>query len=146
MRTRLRRLADLGLLAIEVMLVFAIVRVRVHREPLPQLVDRLAGQRRRPPAPQSPPRLSRAVDRCLRFGRRRPTCLVSALVLFRLLRARGEPATLVVGLPSQPASKDAHAWVELDRVDVGPPPGRNQHLEIARYPRRAAAHERERVS
>ena len=30
--------------------------------------------------------------------------------------------------------KDAHAWVELAGVDVGPPPGRNGHVELARYP------------
>ena len=83
---------------------------------------------RRPPL-----RLANAVDRTLRLGRRRPTCLVSSLVLFRLLRAQGDAAELVIGLPASPRDKDAHAWVELEGTDVGPPPGRNGHVELARY-------------
>jgi hypothetical protein len=59
--------------------------------------------------------------------------LFSALVLYRLLRAQGDRAELVIGLPSDARTKDAHAWVELDGVDVGPPPGRSGHLELTRY-------------
>jgi hypothetical protein len=82
---------------------------------------------------ENPRRLSRAVDRILRIGRRQPTCLVSSLVLFKLLREQGDPAEIVIGLPDSPADKDAHAWVELDGVDVGPPPGRSGHAEMARF-------------
>jgi hypothetical protein len=54
-------------------------------------------------------------------------------VLYRLLRSRGEPAELVIGLPREPKDKDAHAWVELDGRDVGPPPGKAGHEQLARY-------------
>ena len=40
---------------------------------------------------------------------------------------------LVIGLPHTPADKDAHAWVELAGTDVGPPPGRASHEELARF-------------
>jgi len=40
---------------------------------------------------------------------------------------------VVIGLPQQPMSEAAHAWVEVAGIDVGPPPGRVNHLEIARY-------------
>jgi hypothetical protein len=58
---------------------------------------------------------------------------VNALVLFRLLREQGDAAELVIGLPENPGGKDAHAWVELEGVDVGPPPGRSGHDEMARF-------------
>ena len=71
--------------------------------------------------------------RTLKVGRRQPTCLVNALVLYRLLREQGDHAELVIGLPAKAADKDAHAWVELDGVDMGPPPGRSGHAEMARF-------------
>jgi hypothetical protein len=74
------------------------------------------------------------VDRTLRIGRRRPRCLINALVLFRLLRADGQPAELVIGLVADAPDHEAHAWVELDGVDVGPPPGSGRHIPMARYP------------
>jgi hypothetical protein len=58
---------------------------------------------------------------------------VSALVLFRLLRRQGDPAELVIGLPATAADQNAHAWIELDGRDVGPAPGRNGHVELARF-------------
>jgi hypothetical protein len=73
------------------------------------------------------------VYRTLRLGPRQPTCLVNALVLYRLLREQGDQAELVIGLPADAADKDAHAWVELDGVDVGPPPGRSGHAEMGRF-------------
>ena len=58
---------------------------------------------------------------------------MSSLVLYRLLREQGDDAELVIGLPQTPADKDAHAWVELAGRDVGPPPGRGPHEELARF-------------
>ena len=58
---------------------------------------------------------------------------MSALVLYRLLREQGDEPELVIGLPQTAADKDAHAWVELGGVDVGPPPGRGTHEELARF-------------
>jgi hypothetical protein len=112
---------------------YIVVRVLLPREPLPELIRRFG---RRPPQDRrhlSPQVLSRAVHRALQLRRRRPTCLVSSLVLFWILREQGDPAELVIGLPHVPRSKDAHAWVEVDRVDVGPPPGRGTHRPMARF-------------
>ena len=107
--------------------------VRVRREPLPRLVAELSAvgsdQRRRSYRPAT---LARAVDRSLRIGNRRPRCLINALVLFRLLREQGDEVELVIGLPVEAADERAHAWVELDGKDVGPPPGRAGHEEMAR--------------
>ncbi|HZT92718.1 MAG TPA: lasso peptide biosynthesis B2 protein [Gaiellaceae bacterium] len=119
-------------LACRVWSVYARVRLALAHEPLPALVARLGRPPRRAPA-QPPDRLARAVDRSLRLGRRQPRCLVSALVLFRLLREQGDPAELVIGLPEGARTKDAHAWVELGARDVGPPPGRGANRELARY-------------
>lgn len=107
------------------------VSIQVRREPLPAFVARLANGNGA--APRHPIRtLARAVDRSLRLGRRRPRCLINALVLFRLLRDQGDAAVLVIGLPEGAADERAHAWVELDGRDVGPPPGGTGHRAMAR--------------
>jgi hypothetical protein len=80
-----------------------------------------------------PRRLGRIVSRCLSFGPLRARCLYQALVLMRLLRDQGIRSQLVIGLPIAAIDKDAHAWIEIDGVDVGPPPGRGSHEELARY-------------
>ena len=115
---------------------FAHVVLDVRRESLPTLVERLADANGRPPPHDRyrPATLSRAVDRSLRIGGRRPRCLLNALVLFRLLREQGEPAELVIGLLPEAPDQRAHAWVELAGRDVGPPPGRSGHEEMARLP------------
>jgi hypothetical protein len=116
-----------------ILLAYTVVRVQVGRTALPALVDRLtppsATPRRRYPAAW----LGTAVNRALRYVSRDPTCLWRSLVLFRLLRAQGDPAVLVIGLPDRPVDERAHAWVELEGRDVGPPPGRGEHVELARY-------------
>jgi Transglutaminase-like superfamily len=113
---------------------YAVVRVRLFREPLPRVASRLGRQkqqaaRRRHSAAQ----LSRAVDRTLRLGSRRPSCLASSLVLYSLLREQGDAAELAIGLRERPTDKTAHAWVELDGVDVGPPPGGHGHVALAHF-------------
>ena len=60
------------------------------------------GGRRRTPRLEAR-RLSRIVHGTLHLGPFRPRCLVNALVLFRLLRAQGDPAELVIGLPHDAA-------------------------------------------
>jgi hypothetical protein len=122
-------------LASRIVVSFLLVRVRLRREPLPALVARLARRPRVAKRGYAPERLSRAVDRTLRVGSRQPTCLVSSLVLFRLLREQGDDAELVVGLPADTVMEAAHAWVELDGRDVGPPPGRGVHTPLARFGR-----------
>lgn len=111
---------------------FLLVHWRLRRTPLPQVVRSL-GARDGSPTRLEPRRLSRIVYRTLRLGGHRARCLVGALVLYRLLRAQGDEPDLVIGLPETPLDHEAHAWVELDRVDVGPPPGKGSHEELARY-------------
>lgn len=105
-----------------------------RRRALPVVVERLAHPARRPVRGLAPRRLSRINYRVLRIGPWRPRCLHRALVHFWCLRQQGDAAELVIGLPEAPAGKDAHAWVELDGLDVGPPPGRADHIPLVRYP------------
>lgn len=135
-RDRTLRRASRPRLALRVMIAFVRVCLTVRRTPLPEAVTRLAGSTRPQLAahPESPARLSGAIHRTLRLGKRRPRCLHSALVLLSLLRAQDQPAVLVVGLPPRAASNRAHAWVELAGRDVGPPPGRSGHQAMVRYP------------
>ena len=120
-------------LALRVWSRYLVVRALLARRPLPDVVRRAGRPRRRGRRPLPPARLSCAVHRSLHVGDRRPTCLVASLVLFRLLSEQGMRAEVVIGLPRRATSKDAHAWVELDGVDVGPPPGRGQHEAMARF-------------
>jgi hypothetical protein len=120
-------------LATRVWVRFALVSIRVRRQPLPRLVARLTAVDGGPPRlHHSPATLARAVDRSLRIGTHRPRCLINALVLYRLMREQGDPVELVIGLPEQAEDERAHAWVELEGRDVGPPPGRAGHTELAR--------------
>jgi hypothetical protein len=108
------------------------VTLALRSQPLPDLVDRLGdpdGTRPRPPA-----LLGRAVSRGLRIGPWVPRCIIRSLVLYRLLRAQGDEPELVIGLPHERATRDAHAWVLLAGRDVGPEPGAAGHLPLARYP------------
>jgi hypothetical protein len=114
-----------------------VVVVMLRRHPLPQAVTVLGERSTGKLLP--PALLSRAVSRGLRIGRWQPRCLIRSLVLYRLLRAQGDAADLVIGLPHRPESPDAHAWVELAGRDVGPSPGRGRHVELARYPRSSSA-------
>ena len=105
------------------------------RTPLPRMMA-LLSERTGPvdARPIQPRRLGSIVQRVLRLGRFwQARCLWSSLVLFRLLKRQGIEPQLVIGLPLEPKDKDAHAWVEIDGEDVGPPPGRSGHQELARY-------------
>jgi hypothetical protein len=120
-------------LAALIWLRFAGVAVGVKRQRLPDLVQSLAA-RGRAHVPEVPAvHMGRIVQRVLRVGPWQPRCLFTALVLYRFLRERGDAAQLVIGLPREPRDKDAHAWVEVEGVDVGPPPGRSGHEELARF-------------
>lgn len=120
-------------LAIRTWIWFLFVAWRLRREALPDLVKRVGAVDPHSGPRVEPVRLGRIVWRLLHVGPWRPRCLLQALVLYRLLRAQGERAELVIGLPREPKDKDAHAWVELDGRDVGPPPGKAGHEELARY-------------
>jgi hypothetical protein len=108
--------------------------VFMSRRPLPDQIKALNARPVRSGEAVAPERLGSAIHRGLRLGRLAPRCLPKALVMFEILRSQGENPELVIGLPLQPSSHEAHAWVEMASVDVGPPPGRAGHEELARYP------------
>lgn len=105
----------------------------LRSQPLPQLVAKLDQPPQRRARGISPQRLGRIVARVLRIGPWRARCLLTSLVLFRLLREQGTDAEVVIGLPQHPKDKRAHAWVEVVGVDVGPPPGRGDNDALVRY-------------
>ena len=109
------------------------VQVGVRRHSLPEFVRRLGAPAHGKPPALDPVRLGRVVVRVLRLGPYRARCLTTSLVLYRFLREYGRPAELVIGMPESPDGYETHAWVELAGRDVGPPPGRGHHLEMARY-------------
>jgi transglutaminase superfamily protein len=113
---------------------FAVIRARLHRRELRDVVSSLNAVERARAARARPIRLGTIVARALSIGPWEARCLHTSLVLYRLLREQGERPELVIGLKERPREKDAHAWVELDGRDVGPPPGRGRHRELARYP------------
>ena len=112
---------------------FGVVWARLRRRPIPDVVRELADVRRPAVRRVRPVRLGRVVWRALAIGPWRARCLFTSIVLYRLLRAQGDEPELVIGLPIEPRDRDAHAWVELAGRDVGPPPGRGRHVELARY-------------
>ena len=109
------------------------VHVSLRRRPLPDVVRRTAQPATPAARRYQPRRLGRVVGRALTIGSHEPRCLIAALVLYRLLRAQGDAAELVIGLPPEATGQDAHAWVEVDGTDVGPFPGRRTHVELARF-------------
>lgn len=133
-------------LASRIWLLYAVVVFGLWRWQLPELVKRLARRRDRARNDSlEPRRLGRIVARVLRVGQFRARCLLSSLVLLRLLQERGLSAELVIGLPGKPKGHEAHAWVEVDGEVVGPPPGRLGHGELARYGGRRKANRRARA-
>lgn len=109
------------------------IRLRLLNTDLPTIVTELETPGRNARPRSHPIRLGRTIRRVLSIGPLKARCLTTALVHFQLLREQGVPAELVIGLPPAAPSKDAHAWVEIDGIDVGPPPGRGSHQELARY-------------
>lgn len=120
-------------MVVRICLSFLAVQMGLRRLPLPELVAKLGRARRTRCYRVSPSRLGGMVTRVLRLGPHRARCLTSSLVLFRLLRLQAFPAQLIIGLPETPSDHVAHAWVEVEHTDVGPPPGRSGHAELARY-------------
>lgn len=109
-----------------------VLRLRVRRLPVPRVIE-LAGQARPVRLPRGDAvRLGRAIFRALSIGRLQPRCLTLALIHFTLLSRLGLEPSLVIGLP-RPDTSDAHAWVELAGRDVGPPPGQDGSVELARF-------------
>jgi hypothetical protein len=127
------RLLRNGRVAMQVWWSFLIVHYQLRRFPLPKAVAHLRGRMTGYSFQPQGTRLGRIVDRLLRLGRFEARCLIKSLVLFRLLRKSGSSVDLVIGIPEATEAHDAHAWVELDGKDLGPPPGRGAHQELVRY-------------
>ncbi len=122
-----------AVLAARIWAAFVHTRILERRLPLPDVTRRLADGGERVRTRVDPGRLGGIVGRVLRIGPWRPRCLFSALVLFRLLHKQGDTAELVIGMPIRPQSKNAHAWVEVTGLDVGPPPGGRGRVPLARF-------------
>lgn len=58
-------------------------------------------------------------DRAARFARGEDRCLVRSLILLWLLKARREPAELVIGVRKEAAEINSHAWVESRGTVIG---------------------------
>jgi transglutaminase superfamily protein len=70
-----------------------------------------------------------------RCCRPRPTCLAKALVVFALLRRRGLPAELVIGVSKTRAPLEGHAWVELGGAAIAvADPGPASYAVLLRIP------------
>ena len=73
------------------------------------------------PPPASPAstaaadRVAHLVDAVYRRLPFEPTCLTRSLALYRLLRGRGIPCQLRIGLRKNQAALEGHAWTETDR-------------------------------
>ena len=132
MGLRRRHITDKATFALGAMATAGRINLALRRKPLPEVVQSLGHPTDRPF--HNPRQLTHWVDRSLRLGPFMPRCVVRSLVLYHYLRREGWPAEIVIGLPDRPADKNAHAWIEVDGQDVGPPPGRGQHVEMARYP------------
>jgi hypothetical protein len=125
----------IGKLRLAAVIVARYVRVRIDlsRYSLPEVVALYS--RRTPSSHHYPvPTLRRGVDRLLVLPGRPMRCLPRALVLYSLLVEQEQDPRLVLGLPTVATSTRAHAWVEIDGVDVGPSPGQDGHQPMSAYP------------
>jgi len=84
--------------------------------------------------PGGAPRTAWLVEVAARCWRPRPTCLAKALVVLSLLKRRGLPAQLVVGVTKARGPLEGHAWVELGGAVVGADPGPAGYAVLVRMP------------
>jgi hypothetical protein len=138
MRDVIRTIEDPSLfakvvLALRALYWFGVVHAELRRHPVPLIVERLRAVDRVRPYRIPAGRLGRGVAHLLKIGPLEARCLVMALVHFRLLREQGDEPELVIGLERISRTRDAHAWLEIDGRDVGPPPGRGAHEGLLRY-------------
>lgn len=122
-------------LALRIFRAYLVVQVglRLRRRPLPELVHNLAAGASVARDVHPPRRVSWATYRLLKLGPYRPRCLIGSLVVFRVLHEQRSPALLAIGLPEAGEDITAHAWIEVENRDVGPPPGRGDHEVMVRF-------------
>jgi hypothetical protein len=126
-------LANRAALAARIWYWYFRIRLRLRKRDLVHVVESLGRPGRATNRPIEPRRLGLIVDRALPFPLSRATCLARSLILYRLLRSQGLEPQLVIGLLHQSATHEAHAWIEVDGKDVGPPPGGRHFVPLARY-------------
>jgi hypothetical protein len=71
-------------------------------------------------------RLAPLADLAARITYGQGRCLGRSLLLFWLLRVRGEPAELLIGINKEVAALHSHAWIELRERVIG------DHLQFIR--------------
>lgn len=81
-----------------------------------------AGRRGETPPPQQAERIDRLVRAAARRHPLSFTCLARALVVQRLLAARGWKSELRIGVRSLEGTLEAHAWVECAGAPLGEQP------------------------
>lgn len=67
-------------------------------------------------------RLSVLADLAAKGLCREGPCLLRSLLLFRLLKARGEPAELLIGVSKETSALQSHAWIETQGTVIGDNP------------------------
>jgi Transglutaminase-like superfamily len=66
--------------------------------------------------------LARLADVAARITHGQGRCLGRSLLLFWLLKARGEPAELLIGISKEAAALHGHAWIQVRRKVIGDHP------------------------
>jgi hypothetical protein len=100
------------------------------------LVEALAAASRRRGGddPRGVARTAWLVEVAARCCLPRPTCLVKALVVFSVLKRRGLPAELVIGVTKARGPLEGHAWVQLGEGAVIGDPGPVSYTALVRIP------------
>lgn len=109
------------------------VQWEMRRRPLPEIVRRLGKVEETSVLPWGPIHMGEIIARLLTVGPWTARCITLSLVHYHFLAERGLRPSLVIGLPDEPTSQDAHAWVEVGGRDMGPPPGRGRNEPMAKY-------------
>ena len=68
-------------------------------------------------------RLSTLVELATRITHGQNRCLPRSLLMFWLLKARGEPARLVIGVSKVASTLESHAWIETEGTVMVDSPG-----------------------
>jgi hypothetical protein len=66
--------------------------------------------------------LARLADIAARVTHGQGRCLGRSLLLFWLLKARGEPAELLIGISKEAAAFHSHAWIQVRQRVIGDHP------------------------
>ena len=84
--------------------------------------------------PRGAARIAWLVEIAARCCRPRPTCLTKALVVFSLLKRRGLPAEVVLGVTKVRGPLEGHAWVQLGEGAVVGDPEPVRYTTLCRIP------------